>query len=93
MSRLSAPTSLAGAWRKLATNTAVKPVKKLDLRKWRLRASATTHLVRLPHEEVPRSSLRDGDGTFQPPVFYPVFMSPAAYTTARLTGRNIFLAA
>jgi hypothetical protein len=44
-------TCRAAAWFKLATNTAVKPVKKRDPAKWRLRASVTTELARLPHED------------------------------------------
>jgi hypothetical protein len=44
-------TYRATAWFKLATNTAVKPVKMRDPGRWRLRASVTTELARLPHEE------------------------------------------
>jgi hypothetical protein len=41
----------AGVSCKPATDTAVKPVRKLDPRRLRLRASVTMEHARLPHEE------------------------------------------
>jgi hypothetical protein len=51
MSRLSVRTYHPGVWCEPATDTAVKPVRKLDLRRLRLRASVTMEHTRLPHEE------------------------------------------
>jgi hypothetical protein len=41
----------AGAWCRVATNTAVKPVRTQDPKRSRLRVSATTDPARLPYEE------------------------------------------
>ena len=49
--QLSVRTYHAAAWCKQATDTAAKPVRKQDPRRLRLRASVTTHLARLPHED------------------------------------------
>src|ERR1039457_2492662 len=51
MSRTSVRTYHADAWCNLAKNTAVRPVRKRDPRRSRLRASATMEHARLPHEE------------------------------------------
>src|ERR1017187_6898845 len=51
MSRTSVRTYHADAWCNLAKNTAVRPVRKRDPRRSRLRARATMKLARLPHEE------------------------------------------
>src|ERR1035438_942529 len=51
MSRISVRTYHADAWCNLAKNTAVRPVRKRDPRRSRLRARATMKLARLPHEE------------------------------------------
>jgi hypothetical protein len=45
MSKPSVPTCHAGAWRNQVTNTAVKNVRKQDLRMLRLRASVITKRV------------------------------------------------
>src|SRR6202167_1865429 len=58
MCRLSVRTYHAGAWCKLGTNTAVKPVRMQEPRTSRLRASATTHLARLLHKEQRRRVIR-----------------------------------
>jgi len=51
MNKLSVPTCPAGAWRNLATNTAVKPVRKQAPEKLRLRVNATMEFAHLPSEE------------------------------------------
>ena len=51
MSRTSVRTYHADAWCNLAKNTAVRPARKRDPRRSRLRARATMKLARLPHEE------------------------------------------
>src|SRR5208337_3200949 len=51
MSRLSVRIYHAAAWCRLAMNTVVRLVRKRDPRRWRLPASVTMELARLPHEE------------------------------------------
>src|ERR1019366_781198 len=51
MSRTSVRTYHADAWCNRAKNTAVRPVRKRDPRRSRLRARATMKHARLPHEE------------------------------------------
>src|ERR1035438_7543753 len=51
MSRTSVRTYHADAWCNLAKNTAVRPARKRDPRRSRLRARATMKLARLPYEE------------------------------------------
>src|ERR1039458_3095042 len=51
MSRTSGRTYHADAWCNRAKNTAVRPVRKRDPRRSRLRARATMKHARLPHEE------------------------------------------